>query len=102
MLVILILFMMVIKLILITITMLILITMMMPIMIKVSMLIVITMIMPIVMMEKFTLSPEGVGLHPEQGRFISLPDSDYTRFASPFASSSSHSIGLFFLQRWLL
>ena len=45
----------------------------------VDMLIVIMMIKLIVMIEIFTLSPEGGRLHPEQGRFISLPDSDYTR-----------------------
>ena len=47
--------------------------------VMVDMLIVIMMIKLIVMIEIFTLSPEGGRLHPEQGRFISLPDSDYTR-----------------------
>ena len=46
--------------------------------VMVDMLIVIMMIKLIVMIEIFTLSPEGGRLHPEQGRFISLPDSDYT------------------------
>ena len=36
--------------------------------------------------------PTGGGLHPEQGRFISLPDSDYTRYTFTFASSSSHHL----------
>ena len=34
----------------------------------------------------------GGGLHPEQGRFISLPDSDYTRYTFTFASSSSQHL----------